>query len=111
MRAQILTGWGGPENFKLTDVPIPALKPGHVRVRIAAASVNPIDTKIRNGLPIGAELPAILGCDFAGVVESVSPDVTGFEAGETVYGCAGGGARSGWIARGVYRRRCEFDRS
>jgi len=90
MRAQILTRWGGPENFKLTEVPIPSLKPGHVRVRVAAASVNPVDTKIRNGLPIGPELPAILGCDFAGIVEAVSPDVTNFEVGEAVYGCAGG---------------------
>ncbi|PKU26139.1 zinc-dependent alcohol dehydrogenase family protein [Telmatospirillum siberiense] len=90
MRAQILTGHGGPENFKLTDVAKPALKPGTVLLRIHAASVNPIDIKIREGLPIGPDLPAILGADLAGTVEAVAPDVQGFRPGDQVFGCAGG---------------------
>lgn len=90
MRAQILTGFGGPEKFQLADVPKPALKPGTVLIRIAATSVNPIDTKIREGLPIGPALPAILGADLAGTVEEVAPDVLDFQPGDQVFGCAGG---------------------
>jgi NADPH:quinone reductase len=90
MRAQILTAWGGPENFKLTDIPKPEIRPGMVLVRLVATSVNQIDTKIRTGLPIGPELPAVLGADVAGIVEEVGAGVLDFMPGEAVYGCAGG---------------------
>lgn len=90
MRAQLLAQAGGPENFQLTTLDRPEVKPGTVLVRIAAASVNPIDIKIREGLPIGPQLPAVLGADLAGTVEAVAPDVTNFRPGDQVYGCAGG---------------------
>ncbi|MEI9983120.1 MAG: zinc-dependent alcohol dehydrogenase family protein [Aliidongia sp.] len=90
MRAQVLTAWGGPENFKLTDIPKPQIRPGMVLVRVAAASINQIDTKIRAGLPIGPELPSVLGADLAGFVEEVGAGVMDFSPGDAVYGCAGG---------------------
>jgi NADPH2:quinone reductase len=90
MRAQVLTAWGGPENFKLTDIRKPEVRPGTVLVRIAAASINQIDAKIREGLPIGPNLPAVLGADLAGVVEDVGAGVLDFLPGDAVYGCAGG---------------------
>lgn len=90
MRAQVLTAHGGPENFTMTDLPRPDVRPGTVLVRIHAASVNPIDIKIREGLPIGPELPAILGADLAGTVEEVGAGVEGFVPGDAVFGCAGG---------------------
>ncbi|CAH2602258.1 Zinc-dependent alcohol dehydrogenase family protein [Rhodovastum atsumiense] len=90
MRAQVLRAHGGAGNFELVNIPEPELRPGAVRVRIAAASVNQIDIKIRDGLPIGPTLPAVLGCDLAGVVEAVGPGVAGFAVGDEVYGCAGG---------------------
>jgi NADPH:quinone reductase len=90
MLAQVLTAWGGPENFELTDIPKPEIRPGMVLVRIAAASINQIDTKIRAGLPIGPELPAVLGTDLAGIVEEVGAGVLDFSPGDAVYGCAGG---------------------
>jgi hypothetical protein len=53
MRAQMLVAFGGPENLQLVDVPKPALKSGHVLIRIAATSINPVDFRIRSGSPIG----------------------------------------------------------
>lgn len=90
MRAMLLEAPGGPERLVMADVPLPTLKPGHVRVRIAASGVNPIDTKIRAGLPIAPADPAILGCDLAGIVDAVGAGVTDFAVGDAVYGCAGG---------------------
>lgn len=70
MRAQVLQKFGGPENFALTDVEKPVAGEGQVLIKIHAASVNQIDVKIREGLPIGPDMPAILGEDVAGVVEA-----------------------------------------
>ena len=90
MRAQRLAEPGGPENLKLTEIAKPVAGPGQVLVRIRAAAVNPVDIKIREGLPIGPALPAVLGADLAGVVENVGEGVTGIGPGDEVYGCAGG---------------------
>lgn len=90
MKAQILRGWGGPEKFELAELPVPTLRPGCVLIKVAATSLNPIDIKIRNGLPIGPELPAVLGADVSGTVVEVAPDVDAFAPGDAVFGCAGG---------------------
>jgi NADPH2:quinone reductase len=90
MRAQILKAFGGPENFEIADIPKPEIRPGTVLVRLMATSVNPIDIKIRTGLPIGPDLPAVLGADVAGIVEQVGAGVLDFRPGDEVYGCAGG---------------------
>jgi len=85
--------FGGSEKFEMADVPMPEMKQGHVLIRIAASSVNTVDTMIRQmgkDLPLSPELPAILGMDFAGTVESIGDDVEGYEVGDDVYGCAGG---------------------
>lgn len=90
MRAQVLATPGGADQLHMADVPAPALKPGHVLIRVAASAVNPVDIKIRGGLPIGPDLPAILGCDVAGTIEAVGAGVEGLAPGDAVYGCAGG---------------------
>jgi NADPH:quinone reductase len=90
VRAQLLTAFGGPENFELTEIPKPEISPGKLLIRVAATSVNPVDIKIRGGLPIAPTLPAVLGCDVAGVVDAVGPGIIGFAPGDEVYGCAGG---------------------
>lgn len=90
MRALVLRAFGGPEQFRVEDWPTPEPGPGAVRVRIHAASLNQIDIKIREGLPIGPTLPAILGADMAGVVDAVGEGVTAFRPGEEVWGCVGG---------------------
>lgn len=90
MQAQVLTEFGGPEKLRLTQVESPVAGPGQALVRIRAAALNPVDAKIRGGLPIGPDMPAILGADLAGVVEAVGEGVEGISVGDEVYGCAGG---------------------
>lgn len=90
MRAQILEQHGGPEMLHMSEIDKPVVKEGEVLIRVHASSVNPVDLKIREGLPIGPALPAILGADLAGVVDAVGPGVTGFAVGDEVFGCAGG---------------------
>ena len=92
MQAILMTGTGGPEVLELSDVPLPALpSANHLLVRLHAAGVNPVDTKLRaNGTYYPDRLPAILGCDGAGVVEAVGKAVTRFRPGDRVYFCSGG---------------------
>ncbi|MET1412082.1 zinc-dependent alcohol dehydrogenase family protein [Roseibium sp. HPY-6] len=93
MNSMSLDSYGADSVFKLAEIEKPVAKPGHVLVRIAATSVNTIDTMIRNmgaDLPLSPALPAVLGMDFAGTVEAVGEGVTGFQAGDEVNGCAGG---------------------
>jgi len=91
MKAMIIRESGEPSVFEAADIPVPRVGPGQVLVRVAATSVNPVDWKIRKlGLPLGPDLPAVLQGDVAGVVETVGADVSAFEVGAEVYGCAGG---------------------
>ena len=93
MKAMIIQNFGGPEVFQPADIPTPEAQQGQVLVRIAASSVNTVDTMIREmgkDLPISPEPPAVLGMDFAGTVTAVGEGVTGFTPGDEVYGCAGG---------------------
>ncbi|MCG7585840.1 zinc-dependent alcohol dehydrogenase family protein [Photobacterium sp. OFAV2-7] len=93
MKAMVINSFGGPEVFEPAELPTPEVKPGHVLVRVAATSVNTVDTMIRQmgkELPLSPDLPAVLGMDFAGTVEVVGEGVTEYAAGDEVYGCAGG---------------------
>ncbi|ACN14606.1 zinc-containing oxidoreductase [Desulforapulum autotrophicum HRM2] len=94
MKAMILNEYGENAQFQLTELPKPSVKPGHVVVKVAATSVNTVDTMIRQlgqeNLPISPDLPAVLGMDFAGTVEAVGEGVTNFAPGDEIYGCAGG---------------------
>lgn len=93
MRAMILEQYGETAPFKVADRPKPSAAEGQILIRIAATSVNTIDTMIRNmGTDLGfaPALPAILGMDFAGTVEEVGAGVSDFSIGDEVYGCAGG---------------------
>lgn len=96
-----MTAPGGPEVLELRSVPLPELpSPAHLRVRLHAAGVNPVDTKLRAaGTYYPDRLPAILGCDGAGVVESVGKAVTRFRPGDKVFFFQGGiGAEPGCYA-------------
>ena len=93
MRAMVVNQFGGTEVFELNEVEKPEVKPGHLLVRVKATSVNTVDAMIRqmgSELPISPVAPAILGMDFAGVVEAVGMGVTEHKVGDEVYGCAGG---------------------
>lgn len=80
------------EPLRLRAVPTPSAGPGQVLVRVRAAGLNPLDTKIRAGQAAHAKhpLPAVLGIDMAGVVEAVGEGVTGFKPGDEVFGMTGG---------------------
>lgn len=92
MKAILMTAPGGPEVLQTGELPLPELpSPSHLRVRLYAAGVNPIDTKLRaNGTYFPDRLPTVLGCDGAGVVENVGSAVTRFKPGDEVYFFNGG---------------------
>ncbi|HQU89818.1 zinc-dependent alcohol dehydrogenase family protein [Denitromonas sp.] len=93
MKAMILNEYGADARFQASELPLPVVKAGHVLVRVAASSVNTVDTMIRQmgkDLPLSPDLPAVLGMDFAGTVEAIGEAVTQFAPGDEVYGCAGG---------------------
>jgi NADPH:quinone reductase-like Zn-dependent oxidoreductase len=92
MKAIVVHEYGGPEVLKFEEYPDPVAGPGEVLVRVAAASVNPIDYKRRAGLtkdfyPI--HFPGLIGVDMAGTVVKVGPDVEAFTAGNQVFAMAG----------------------
>ncbi len=89
----LIKAYGEDAKFEVAEIAKPTVKEGHVLVKIAASSVNTVDTMIRKmgkDLPLSPDAPAILGMDFAGTVEEVGEGVTAFSIGDEVYGCAGG---------------------
>lgn len=93
MQAMVINAYGDDAEFVATEIEKPVVKPGHVLVKIAASSVNTVDTMIRKmgkELPLSPDTPAILGMDFAGTVEAVGDGVADYSVGDQVYGCAGG---------------------
>lgn len=93
MKAMIVKEFGNSDVFELAEVAKPAVKQGHVLVNIKATSINTVDTMIRQmgpDLPLSPPAPAILGMDFAGVVEAIGEGVSDYKVGDEVYGCAGG---------------------
>lgn len=93
MKAMVLNEYGQSAEFQQTELAKPEARPGHVVVRIAATSVNTVDTMIRSmgkDLPLSPDLPAVLGMDFAGTVETVGEGVSNFAPADEVFGCAGG---------------------
>ncbi len=92
MRAVVMTGVGGPGTLALRELPEPAIDaPRQIKVRLRAAGVNPVDAKQRaRGLYAAGALPAILGCDGAGVVVETGAGVTRFRPGDAVWFCDGG---------------------
>ena len=78
------------DELETFTVPVPAISDDdEVLVQVHAASVNPVDFKIRDGvlrLLINYRMPIVLGFDFAGTVAQVGRAVTGFQVGDQVYG-------------------------
>ncbi|MBI5783274.1 MAG: zinc-dependent alcohol dehydrogenase family protein [Gammaproteobacteria bacterium] len=89
MKAIAMTASGGPEVLELQELPEPRLtRDTDVLVRVKAAGVNPVDTKMRaKPTAYPSPLPPVLGCDGAGVIEAVGKVVTGFKPGDEVYYC------------------------
>jgi NADPH:quinone reductase len=97
VKAVLMTTSGNPEVLQLQEVPKPTPGNTELLIRLVAAGLNPIDTKLRQrGTFYPDRAPAILGCDGAGVVESVGTRVQRFRSGDAVYFCYGGlGAHQG----------------
>jgi NADPH:quinone reductase-like Zn-dependent oxidoreductase len=91
MKAVVLHEYGPPKNLKLEDFADPQVEPGKLLVRVQAASVNPVDWKMRSGAAkdrFPVTFPGILGRDFAGVVREIGEGVEGFKEGDLVFGMA-----------------------
>ncbi|MFD4631359.1 NADP-dependent oxidoreductase [Streptomyces sp. NPDC058284] len=81
--------FGGPDVLRLIDAEEPHAGPGHIRIAVRAAGVNPVDWRVREGQILAAhplELPAGVGLDAAGVVDEVGEGVEGIEVGDSVFG-------------------------
>ncbi|WP_137189767.1 NADP-dependent oxidoreductase [Stenotrophomonas rhizophila] len=88
MKAFLIDRYGKKETGHIDDVPAPALRDDDVLIRVHAASVNALDTKIRRGefkVILPYRLPLILGNDLAGTVERVGAGVSQFKPGDEVY--------------------------
>jgi NADPH:quinone reductase len=106
MKAAFIEQPGPAENISYGELPDPVATEGQVLVRMAAVSVNPIDTYIRGGANYW-ELPNpfVIGCDLSGTVEAVGPGVKQFEIGDRVWG-----SNQGLLGRqGTFSELCAVD--
>jgi len=88
MKAVRIHQYGNKDVLTYEDAPLPEITATDVLVRVVAASVNPVDWKIREGYlkeMIPYSLPLTLGWDVSGVIEAVGSDVTRFKVGDAVY--------------------------
>lgn len=88
MKAFVIERYGKQERLKPADVPEPTLGEHDVLVQVHAASINPLDIKLKSGAlrrVVPLRLPLVLGNDLAGVVSQVGAKVTGFKPGDEVY--------------------------
>jgi alcohol dehydrogenase len=86
MKALAIRRYRAP--MEMLELPRPEPGPSDLLVRVRAASVNPLDYKIRDGgvkVLIPYSFPLILGNDLAGDVEAVGPAVTKFKVGDAIY--------------------------
>lgn len=89
MRAVVVDRYGDPDVLSVVRRDVPEPLPTEIRVRVAAAGVNPVDWKTRAGrgmAPVLGDPPVVLGWDVAGVVDAVGPGVTRFAVGDRVFG-------------------------
>lgn len=94
MRAAVTTRYGPPEVVEVREVEPPTLRADGVLVRVRSTTVNRTDCGFRAAKPFVVRLFAglrrprhpVLGCEFAGVVESVGDAVTRFQVGDSVFG-------------------------
>lgn len=88
MKAIAIEKYGNNDVLQLKDLPIPEFNDNEVLVEIHAASINPVDFKIRDGglkLLVPYKFPLILGNDFSGIIAKVGKNVRKFKVGDEVY--------------------------
>lgn len=92
MKTAIINRFGGPNVLEIKELEKPVPNDNQVLIKIKFAGINPVDTKVRagtSGISKQLQLPAILGFDVSGIVESVGKNVTKFKTGDEVFGCIG----------------------
>jgi NADPH:quinone reductase-like Zn-dependent oxidoreductase len=86
MKAIVLRAFGSSDNFHAAELPVPEVRAGDVRIKVRAASFNPVDYQIRKGRPESRNVKSmILGRDLSGTVDAVHEGVTDFRVGDDVY--------------------------
>ncbi|MEV6285838.1 zinc-binding dehydrogenase [Kribbella sp. NPDC051770] len=105
MRAALVTRFGDPEVFELTELPDPAPAAGEIAIDVSHAAVGLIDVFLRQGLmkdrPGLPQPPYVPGLEVAGTVRAVGPGVSGFRVGEPVVTLAGSGPTGGYASIAV----------
>jgi NADPH:quinone reductase-like Zn-dependent oxidoreductase len=89
MKAFFSMSYGGPDKSTIGDMPDPVPGKNELLVEVKAASINPVDYKVKRGdikFLSGSKFPKIVGSDFAGIVKSVPEGVTHLAPGDRVYG-------------------------
>ncbi len=92
MKAVVINRYGGNEAVDVRDMPVPSPGPEDVLIKVHAASVNPLDWKIRSGMTkilTGRTFPKILGSECAGEIAGMGTESTRFQTGEEVIGFPG----------------------
>jgi alcohol dehydrogenase len=88
LRAYVMTGYGGPEKMELREVPSPQPGRGEVLIKVAAAGLNPVDYKLRQGklrVLFRPKLPLVAGCELAGTVAAAGQGASRFVEGDRIY--------------------------
>jgi NADPH:quinone reductase-like Zn-dependent oxidoreductase len=94
MKAVCIEAFGGPEALEIREIQQPEPRDNEVLIRVRAASVNPVDYKIRSGHypPVTqSQLPKVLGRDVCGVVVACGAAVSNLKVGDEVYAMLEGG--------------------
>jgi NADPH:quinone reductase-like Zn-dependent oxidoreductase len=89
MKAVRIAQYGGSEQLRYEETPLPQIRPGQVLAKVRYAGVNPVDWKIREGFrkqTSPARFPLTLGQDFAGEIVAVAGDAAPFQIGDRVFG-------------------------
>jgi len=89
MRAVVIDSTGAPDVLHLAKVPVPGRISAEFLIKVIAAGVNPIDAKTRAGKGTSAAIssyPAVLGCDFSGIVVESAYEAHPLKVGDEVYG-------------------------
>jgi NADPH:quinone reductase-like Zn-dependent oxidoreductase len=101
MKAIRYHAYGGPEQLRYEEAPVPVATTGLILVRVRATSVNPWDYKLASGAlrnMVPMDFPAIPGGEFAGEVEAVGAGVDHVKPGDAVYGDCPKGAYAQFVA-------------
>ena len=98
MRVVTITQIGGEpsDSTQYRRWPLPSYSRNELLVRVKAASLNPIDCRMRKGMVVSPQPPYIPGRDFSGVVVATGPEVWEFNEGDEVFGVVGTDSRGSW---------------